>query len=90
MSSLPNGTSVNKVLFQGTIFQKEGKVVYAMDGLLGLPRKKSAAVSYRRALHGHLFFSDQAHVDEFVIQSQHLKASYVRTEFGTCVYIIMD
>lgn len=53
--------------------------MYSMDGLFGLPRKKSAGVSYRKALHGHLFFSDQAEVDEFVIQSQHFKVSCVRS-----------
>ena len=37
-----------------------------MDALFGLPRKKSAGSSYRDALHGDLFFVDQAVVDEHV------------------------
>ena len=52
MSSLPNGSSVNKVLFQGiffacafTIFQKEGKVVYAMDGLFGYLRRSQPVLA---------------------------------------------
>ena len=31
---------------------------YSMDGLFGLPRKKSAGKSHRPSLHGHLFFED--------------------------------
>ena len=37
-----------------------------MDALFGLPRKKSAGQSFREALHGHLFFSTQGLVDEYV------------------------
>ena len=37
-----------------------------MDALFGLPRKKAAGVSHREALHGHLFFGNQAAVDEYV------------------------
>lgn len=37
-----------------------------MDALFGLPRKKAAGKSQRDALHGHLFFGDQAAVDEYV------------------------
>lgn len=48
------------------LFQNRGKVVYAMDALFGLPRKKSAGVSYREALHGNLFFCDQVALDQFV------------------------
>ena len=46
--------------------QCDGKVVLAMDGLFGLPRKKSAGVSHRDAVHGNLFFYDQALVDDCV------------------------
>lgn len=42
-----------------------------MDGLFGLPRKKSAGRSHREPLHGHLWFSNQTEVDEFVAQNQH-------------------
>ena len=37
--------------------------IYAMDGLFGLPRKKSAGVSYQEPLLGSLFFGDQFIVD---------------------------
>ena len=38
-----------------------------MDALFGLPRKKAAGKSQRDALHGHLFFGDQAAVDDHVV-----------------------
>ena len=41
-----------------------------MDGLFGLPRKKSAGVSYCDPLLGNLFFSEQSSVDEFVSESK--------------------
>lgn len=41
-------------------------MVLSMDALFGLPRKKSAGISYRDAIHGHYFFNEQAMVDEFV------------------------
>ena len=37
-----------------------------MDALFGLPRKKSAGISFRDALHGHLFFGKQEEVDEHI------------------------
>ena len=40
--------------------------MYALDGLFGLPCKKSAGESFRPPLHGSLFFCDQSDVDEFV------------------------
>lgn len=46
--------------------QESGTVVLAMDALFGLPRKKSAGSSHRDALHGDLFFGNQAAVDEHV------------------------
>lgn len=57
--------------------QSGGKVVYAMDALFGLPRKKSAGESYRSSLHGEIFFNEQTDVDIFVSESQRAKASYV-------------
>ena len=47
-------------------FQESGTAVLSMDALFGLPRKKSAGSSYRDALHGDLFFGNQAAVDEHV------------------------
>ena len=41
-----------------------------MDGLFGLPRKKSAGRSHRPSLHGRLFFEDQEGVDQFVNEAQ--------------------
>ena len=41
----------------------------AMDAVFGLPRKKSAGVSYRGPLHEELFFCSQSPVDEFVNES---------------------
>lgn len=49
--------------------QTEGKNIYAMDALFGLPRKKSAGVSYRDPLHCDLLFCNQSEVDEFVAES---------------------
>ena len=46
--------------------QESGTVVYAMDALFGLPRKKAAGTSCREALHGQLFFENQEAVDEYV------------------------
>ena len=42
--------------------------MYAMDALFGLPRKKSAGVSYREPLHDDLFFSYQSTVDQYVAE----------------------
>lgn len=44
-------------------------MVYSLDALFGLPRKKSAGESFRSPLHGDLFFCDQTEVDEFVINA---------------------
>ena len=49
-------------------------MIYAMDALFGLPRKKSAGVSYREPLLGNLFFGDQSSVDQFVSESQKTKS----------------
>ena len=38
----------------------------SIDGLFGLPRKKSAGTSYVDAAHGNLFFCDQTQVDKYV------------------------
>ena len=51
-----------------------GKVICSVDALFGLPRKKAAGSSHRGALHGNLFFSDQASVDEFVAEANSLKS----------------
>lgn len=41
-------------------------MVLSMDALFGLPRKKSAGISHRTALHGDIFFASQPVVDEYV------------------------
>lgn len=51
-----------------------------MDALFGLPRKKAAGQSFKESIHGHLFFGNQASVDDFVSASasvKHSKASKV-------------
>lgn len=41
--------------------------MFAIDALFGLPRKKSAGMSYQDPpLFGSLYFSEQSSVDEFV------------------------
>lgn len=48
------------------LLQDSGSRILSMDALFGLPRKKSAGHSFRDALHGHLLFTDQRSVDEYV------------------------
>lgn len=50
--------------------------MYTMDGLLGLPRKKSAGISHRGPLYEKLFFQDQSEVDSFVCSSASKKTTY--------------
>ena len=38
-----------------------------MDALFGLPRKKSAGISYQSPLYGDLVFLDQSAVDQYVM-----------------------
>ena len=45
-----------------------------MDALFGLPRKKSAGVSYRDPLMGELFCFDQTEVDQFIALSGNSKS----------------
>ena len=54
--------------------QGNGKIIYSVDALFGLPRKKAAGTSHRSAFHGDLFFSVQASVDEFVAEASSLKS----------------
>ena len=55
----------------------------SMDALFGLPRKKAAGQSVREPIHGHLFFGDQASVDEFVSASA--SAKQTKTPKVSCV-----
>ncbi len=50
--------------------------MFSMDGLLGLPRKKSAGISHRQPLHENLFFQDQTKVDSFACDSAPKKTTY--------------
>ena len=50
-------------------------MIYAMDALFGLPRKKSAGVSYKAPLLGNLFFGDQSSVDQFVAENKRTKSN---------------
>lgn len=43
------------------------KLIYAMDALFGIPKKKAAGVSHRAPPHGHLVFLDQSAVDDYVV-----------------------
>ena len=58
----------------------------SMDGLFGLPRKKSAGSSFRDAIHGHLFFGEQVVVDEYVASAfvKHMKEPKVCTCIDLC------
>ena len=68
--------------------QKSGStcMIMSMDGLFGLPRKKSAGSSFRDAIHGHLFFGEQIVVDEYVASAfvKHMKEPKVCTCILTC------
>ena len=44
-----------------------------MDAIFGLPRKKSAGDSVRAPLHGHIYFHDQAMVNECIENSSQQK-----------------
>ena len=80
--------------------QTEGKIIYAMDALFGLPRKKAAGVSYRPAVQGHLFFVEQSCVDEHVTgaKTQKLMANvcynyyclvYMHVHVHVCAHFLM-
>ena len=45
-----------------------------MDALFGLPRKRSAGISYKEPLLGNIFFGEQASVDQFVAESNKSKS----------------
>ena len=65
----------------------------SMDGLFGLPRKKSAGSSFRDAIHGHLFFGEQAVVGEYVASAsvKHVKEPKVCTCILSCaMYRLLD
>lgn len=66
------------------IYKQEEAVIYSMDGLFGLPRKKSAGRSHRPALHSHLFFEDQEGVDQFVSEAQR-RLSKNDANVGVCI-----
>ena len=54
-------------------------MLLSMDALFGLPRKKSAGISFRDPIHGHVFFGQQERVDEHVATASltHKKGSKV-------------
>ena len=55
------------------ISQKGGKIFLSMDGLFGIPRKKSACVSHWEPLLKYVFFYDQLEVDRFVSENECIK-----------------
>lgn len=46
--------------------QGRGKIIYSMDALFGLPRKKSTGLSYRDPVNGRPLFYNQVTIDEYV------------------------
>ena len=60
-----------------------------MDALFGLPRKKSAGVSYREPIQGGIFFEEQSSLDEFVANAQSHKQKkrypYLSVSVRTCM-----
>ncbi|KAJ8381329.1 hypothetical protein SKAU_G00021070 [Synaphobranchus kaupii] len=46
---------------------ENGTMVFAADGLFGLPRKKSSRESFEASKHGERMFLDQEKVDKFVV-----------------------
>ena len=60
-------------------------MVYSIDALFGLPRKKSAGTSHRAPLHADLFFQNQSEVDEFVAKCTSADTSKPRV--GCCVCV---
>lgn len=64
------------------------KVVFAMDAIFGLPRKKSAGISFRPPLHQDLFFHDQTEVDQFVME-RGMKKSAVAKDVSVLSYTIV-
>ena len=71
--------------------QTDGKIIYAMDALFGLPRKKAAGVSYRPAVQGHLFFVEQSCVDEHVAgaKAQKMMANVCLLLLSVCTCMYM-
>ena len=61
--------------------QGRGKVIYSMDALFGLPRKKSAGLSYRDPVNGHLLFYNQATVDEYISTYQTSKQNQQEVKY---------
>ena len=51
-------------------------MVYAIDALFGLPRKKAAGISYREPLLGNVYFGNQSAVDQFVNESGKAKSQH--------------
>ena len=52
-------------------------LIFAMDAIFGLPRKKSAGTSFRAPLHKELFFEDQSAVDQFIAEDSTRKSTII-------------
>lgn len=61
------------------------KLVFAMDAIFGLPRKKSAGTSFRPPLFKDLFFDDQIAVDQFVQEREIKKSGIVKEVSIICL-----
>ncbi len=62
------------------------KSVFALDGIFGLPRKKSAGTSFRPPLFGDLFFADQVAVDQFVQEHEVKKPGNIKEVRMSCCW----
>ena len=51
-------------------------MVYSLDALFGLPRKRAVGISHRPPLHGNLFFCNQESVDEYVAEKDDTKQDF--------------
>lgn len=69
-------------------FQNKGKIVLAMDALFGLPRKKSAGLSYRHPLYRDLHFLDQEVVDQYVSDYPKSKALAVVSFVNLILFVL--
>ena len=63
-------------------------MVYALDALFGLPRKKAAGSSFRPAILGKLFFCNQESVDEFVSAEASNDKKILQVSHGLMLFLL--
>ena len=64
-------------------------MVYSMDALFGLPRKKISGISYREALHRNIFFANQTSVDETKSMSDNIFFSFQGNVWYMCLFYLI-